>query len=110
MAEIALSQRGVGKEGHSNGEDNDSDSDHSDVGFGKGTTSCHPFMKNGLLIRRRSSPSEASKPGDVELDCITSTATGTASQQPDLRLRKNTALNEVPFFQCVFRWNFQSVL
>jgi hypothetical protein len=105
MAEIALVQRG--KQGHPNGEDNDSDSDHSDTGLGKGTTSRPPCVKDGLLIRRRSSPSEASKPGE---DWITSTATETASQQSDLRLRKNTALNEVPFFQCVFGWNFHSAL
>ena len=109
MAEVALNQRGVDKD-----EDYDSYSDHSDVGLGKGSSplrpQVHPYLKNGLLIRRRSGNSETT-PGDVELDWITSTstATETGAQQQDLRLRKNnSSLNEVPLFQILFGWNFIS--
>ena len=113
VAEVALTQRGVGKDGHQNQEGDDSHSDLSDVGLGKGSSSLrpqvHPYLKNGLLIRRRSGSSETtpSNPGDVELDWITSTATETASQQQDLRLRKNNgSLNEVPLFHSLFGWSF----
>ena len=99
---MALTQRGFDKDGQEG-----DDSNHSDVDLGKGSSSLrsptHPYMKNGLLIPRRSGSSETTpnKPGDVELDWITSTstATETGSQQQDLRLRKNSrSLNEVPLF------------
>ena len=107
MTEVPLIERGTRTDGHQNIEINDSNSDHSDVDMGKGTStlggSAHPSMKNGLLIRRPSGQSETilNKPGDVELDWTTgmSTATESGSEQPDLRLRKNTG-SEVPFFQC----------
>lgn len=98
IAEVALTRQGVDKDGHKNQEDYDSD--HSDEGFGKGSSSLRPpapYMKNGLLNRRRSETT----PGDVELDWITSTsiADETGSQQQNLRFRKNNgSFNEVPFF------------
>ena len=102
MPEVALTERGV---------DDDSHSDQSDVALGKRRpslrTSVHPYLKNGLLIPRRSGSSETtpSNPGDVELNWIasTSTATETGFQQQDLRLRKNiVSSNEVPHLQPLF--------
>lgn len=111
MAEAALTQQGVDRDGHQIQEGDESD--HSDVDLRKGNSSLrppvqvHPYMKNGLLIRRRGGTTP-SNPGDVELDWITSTSTAaeTGSQQQDLRLRKNNgSLNEVPLFQPLFGWN-----
>ena len=113
MAEVALTQQGVDRDGQQNQEGDESD--HSDVGLRKGNSSLrppvHPYMKNGLLIRRRGGSSEntPSNSGDVELDWITSTSTAaeTGSLQQDLRLRKNNgSLNEVPLFQPLFGRNF----
>ena len=106
MAEVALIQRGRGKSQHEDPEDDGSDSDQSDAGLGK--VPAQPYMKNGLLIRRRIKHSETTpgQPGDVELDDWirgTSSATERSSQQSDLRLRKNkVSLNQVPLFTVYF--------
>jgi len=90
---------------HQHPEEDDEDTHHSDVGSGKGTsTPVQPYMKNGLLIRRRGDRPEVTpgrKPGDIELDdWITGTSTATdMTQQSDLRSRKNNGpLKEVPCF------------
>ena len=106
MSEVALLQRGKGKD--RNSDDDDSDDDQSDEGFRKGTTTLRapiqPYMKNGLLIRRRSQASPT-KSGDVELDDWITGASD--SQQSDLRNRKNIgSSNEVPFFSVLIWMEF----
>ncbi|KAF8807316.1 hypothetical protein BYT27DRAFT_6563978 [Phlegmacium glaucopus] len=100
MDEVALVQRGAVK---GSPEEDDHNSDHPDVGLGKGPPTLQapfqPYMKNGLLIRRRNDHSETTpgKPGHVELDdWITGRSTGTeTAHQSDLQSRKNNSfLNE----------------
>lgn len=89
MAAVAFIH-GAGNDDYQNGEGSDSDSDHS-------RAPAHPYMKNGLLIRRRNGRSKiiSSNPGDVELDWIAgvSTATETGSQHPDLPPRQPTSFS-----------------
>ena len=97
MPEVPLTRRGVDKDGRQIDQIDERQSDHSGKGSPSLRPSVNPYLKNGLLIRRRSD----SNPGDVELNWITSTstATETGSQQHDLRLRKKIVpLNEVPLF------------